>query len=84
MDKEHVANVIKDLYLKFGDSDYIGEEVTQLEHAIQTAMLAEKDNMDTNMILAAFLHDIGHLLILQDKSAGHKMKDFGCILCYQW
>ena len=31
------------LYKKYGDNDYLGEPVNQLEHAIQCAMLAEKE-----------------------------------------
>ena len=31
------------LYKKYGHNDYLGEPVNQLEHAIQCAMLAEKE-----------------------------------------
>ena len=50
------------LYKKYGQSDYIGENVSQVEHMIQAAMLAEEDNQPIEVILAAFLHDIGHLI----------------------
>lgn len=50
------------LYLKYGNKNYIGEEVSQLEHAQQAAVLAEKDNYCKEFIIGAFLHDIGHLL----------------------
>lgn len=42
--------------------DYIGEAVTQLEHALQCAQLAEKQTQDIELIMAALFHDIGHLL----------------------
>lgn len=42
--------------------DYIGEPVSQLEHALQCAQLARNDNADEETIIAALLHDIGHLL----------------------
>lgn len=45
-----------------GDSEYGGESVTQLEHALQCAMLAEQDGASTELIVASLLHDIGHLL----------------------
>ena len=32
------------LFDKHGDQDYIGENVTQLEHAVQCAMMAEKED----------------------------------------
>ena len=39
-----------------------GEGVTELQHALQTASLAEGDDAPNNLIVAALLHDIGHLL----------------------
>jgi len=45
-----------------GQSAYFGEPVTQLEHALQCAQLATDSGADEEMILAALLHDIGHLL----------------------
>jgi predicted HD phosphohydrolase len=41
------------------DADYIGEGVSQLHHALQCATLA-KGQTDTELVLAALLHDIGH------------------------
>ncbi len=39
-----------------------GEAVTQLEHALQAATLARESDASPQMIAAALLHDIGHLL----------------------
>ena len=44
-----------------GHSQYGGEAVTQLEHALQTALLAEQHNASASLISAALLHDFGHL-----------------------
>jgi phosphonate degradation associated HDIG domain protein len=41
---------------------YSGEPVTQLEHALQSAQLAERAGADAALITAAFLHDLGHLI----------------------
>ncbi len=41
---------------------YAGEPVTQTEHALQCALLAERDKSDSPLIAAALLHDLGHLL----------------------
>ncbi len=49
------------LYDQFGQEDYIGEPVSQLEHMCQAARLAEEEGYDAEVILAAFFHDIGHL-----------------------
>ena len=45
-----------------GDSQYGGEAVTQVEHALQSATLAEQAGAPPSLIVAALLHDIGHLL----------------------
>ena len=57
-------NEIFFLYEKYGKYDYIGEEISQLEHMIQAAMLAEEDGQPEFVILAALFHDIGHLVVL--------------------
>ncbi|HVW95527.1 MAG TPA: HDIG domain-containing protein [Mucilaginibacter sp.] len=56
-----IVNEIFSLYDRFGDEDYIGEPVSQLEHMSQAAALAEEEGYDDEVILAAFFHDIGHL-----------------------
>lgn len=64
MEKEKAAAIADDifmLYEKFGEADYIGEPVSQLEHMCQAAQLAEEEGYDDEVILAAFFHDIGHL-----------------------
>ncbi len=53
---------IEYLFAKNGDEQYSGEPVTQLEHALQTAYFAERDGADDELITAALLHDLGHLL----------------------
>jgi phosphonate degradation associated HDIG domain protein len=50
------------LYAERGAAEYHGEAVTQLEHALQTAQLAEQAGADPQLIVAALLHDVGHLL----------------------
>ena len=50
------------LFAEHGDEQYSGEPVTQLEHALQTACFAERDGADDELITAALLHDLGHLL----------------------
>lgn len=41
---------------------YIGEPVSQLEHALQCAALARVANAAPEEVLAALFHDIGHLV----------------------
>lgn len=53
---------IEALFARRGGEQYAGEPVTQLEHALQTALLAERAGADDELVAAALLHDVGHLL----------------------
>jgi 2-amino-1-hydroxyethylphosphonate dioxygenase (glycine-forming) len=50
------------LYEKNGSDEYVGEPVSILEHSFQAAQMAENEGFEEDVILAAFLHDIGHFL----------------------
>ncbi|WP_448119542.1 phosphonate degradation HD-domain oxygenase [Pseudomonas serbica] len=58
---EQVIAEVFALYERFGDSDYIGEPVSQIEHMSQAAQLAMAEGFDDEVVLAAFFHDIGHI-----------------------
>ena len=53
---------IESLFQRRGHEQYSGEPVTQLEHALQTAALAEAAGADDELVTASLLHDLGHLL----------------------
>ncbi len=53
---------IEALFTRRGHEQYSGERVTQLEHALQTAALAEAAGSDDELVTACLLHDLGHLL----------------------
>lgn len=63
-----VVEEIFGLYDKFGDADYIGEPVSQIEHMSQSAQLAINEGFDDEVILAAFFHDIGHICVMSNSS----------------
>ena len=68
-----VVEEVFGLYKKFGDADYIGEPVSQMEHMSQSAQLAIDEGFDDEVILAAFFHDIGHICVMDgqgDESMG--------------
>lgn len=58
-----IAEEIIDLLLSNGGSEYIGEPVTKLEHMVQSAEIAADRGMGEDLILAALLHDIGHICV---------------------
>ena len=80
MPKEEIqrsVNEILSLYQRFGNEDYIGEPVSQIEHMCQCAQLAEEGGFDDEVILAAFFHDIGHLL--EHVMPSDQMDGFGVV-----
>lgn len=70
-----VETIVK-LYEQRGAEQYGAEAVSQLEHALQCAALAEEAESTPTLITAAFLHDLGHLVHdLGDDAAEHGVDD---------
>lgn len=63
---------LTDLFKQLGGLSY-GEDVSQLEHALQTAHHAKVDGAAPELVAAALLHDIGHLL----QKIGENAADLG-------
>jgi phosphonate degradation associated HDIG domain protein len=59
---------IRGLFDQYGQLAYSGEPVTQLEHALQSGALAESGGATDELVAAAFLHDLGHLLNRQGET----------------
>lgn len=55
-------NILFERLQQRGDERYTGEPVTHLEHALQCAALAQTAKASDALVVAALLHDIGHLL----------------------
>lgn len=72
---EKIADEIFALYDKHGNADYIGESISQIEHMCQCAQLAQKSGYEEDVILAAFFHDLGHLL--EPASENNNMGGYG-------
>lgn len=58
------------LFVEAGRRAY-GESVTQLAHALQCAALARHDRADDEVVVAALLHDIGHLMEREEDRPEH-------------
>ena len=65
---QEILDEVFGLYEKFGNADYIGEPVSQIEHMSQAAQLAIQEGFDDEVILAAFFHDIGHICVMQNEA----------------
>jgi phosphonate degradation associated HDIG domain protein len=77
-----VVEEITELFERGGAEAYFGERVTQLQHALQAAHCAVEAKADDELVVAALLHDIGHLL------GGNFHADIGVIdhdrSCVDW
>ncbi len=58
---EAFVDEILQLYEQRGSRRY-AERLSQTDHAVQTALLAEGEGADDALVAAALLHDVGHLL----------------------
>jgi phosphonate degradation associated HDIG domain protein len=56
------------LFARRGAAQYSGEPVTQLEHALQSAHLAEQSDASDELVTACLLHDLGHILAEQGET----------------
>src|SRR5579862_5146783 len=57
--------IVDEIYRLFearGDDAYFGEAISQTEHGLQAAHLARQEGASDSLIVAALLHDVGHLL----------------------
>lgn len=63
-----------------GTRDYIGESVSQLEHALQCAYFAKQAGHSDEVVFASLLHDIGHFA---SASKQHQMADLG-VVHHEW
>lgn len=81
MDREQssmgTVDEILTLFRKRGDTAYYGEAVSQTEHALQAADLATREGAPDALIVAALLHDVGHLLHDQGEGIAEQGVDAG-------
>ena len=54
------VRVITDLFAAEGAREYLGEAVTQAQHMLQAASLAEGAGAAPELVAGALLHDVGH------------------------
>ena len=57
-----ISDRIVEIFAARGGDAYFGEPVSQLEHALQAAHHAAGDAAPDWLVVAALVHDIGHLL----------------------
>lgn len=65
------------LFAEQGESDYVGEAVSQLQHAVQCAHHASAAGAEPAVVAGALLHDVGHMLGLRFPGRYERMGDCG-------
>ena len=70
-----IIDTIIELFARKGATAYHGEAVSQGEHALQSAHLAEREGAPDRLVVAALLHDVGHLLDGQDEDLARRGVD---------
>lgn len=58
-----VTDEILEVFAKRGSGAYFGESVSMVEHALQAAYFAQAAAAPPSLVVAALLHDIGHLVV---------------------
>ncbi|MGP0069043.1 MAG: phosphonate degradation HD-domain oxygenase [Isosphaeraceae bacterium] len=66
-----VEDIVR-LFARRGETAYHGEAVSQAEHGLQAAELAEQEGAPDALVVAALLHDVGHLLDGQDEDLANR------------
>jgi phosphonate degradation associated HDIG domain protein len=59
---QELLDEIHQLFEQRGARAYMGEAVSEQEHALQSALAAEQEHAPDWQVVAALLHDVGHLL----------------------
>lgn len=77
MQTPELQQVIINIFRKHGSIVY-GEECSVLSHSVQSGLIARDRGFDEELILGAFLHDIGHLCPLeQEEGDFERMGEYG-------
>jgi phosphonate degradation associated HDIG domain protein len=67
-----IVDEIAGLFADRGREAYLGEQVSIAEHMLQTADAAVRGDAPANLVAAALLHDVGHLVhTMATDSADH-------------
>jgi phosphonate degradation associated HDIG domain protein len=57
-----ISDEVFEIFGRRGSGAYFGEHVSMTEHALQAAYFARQESAPPALVLAALLHDIGHLV----------------------
>ena len=58
-----ITDEILEVFAKRGAGAYFGESVSMTEHGLQAAYFARSAGAPPSLVIAALLHDVGHLVV---------------------
>lgn len=76
MNTQNIVEQVTFLFRQFGNETY-GEGMSVLSHSVQSAEIAEASGLDDELVMAALLHDIGHIYPLAKDEHVEMMDLFG-------
>lgn len=82
--------MLAELYTSAAADELYDEVVTEREHALQSAALATSVGAPPPLIAAALLHDVGHLIVLDNRPLGeelagdHRHEEAGASFLSRW
>ena len=83
MNQEQTIAFIRERLEEGSNRQYGSEPVSELEHALQCAALAQKDGAADELVVAALLHDFGRMVVedeeLPDSVEDHATADAGAV-----
>jgi [1-hydroxy-2-(trimethylamino)ethyl]phosphonate dioxygenase len=59
----NIADEVFRIFQRRGNDAYFGEHISVTEHSLQAAYFAREESAPSSLVLAALLHDIGHLVV---------------------
>ncbi len=65
------------LFEQHGTAYYGGEAISQTAHALQCALLAEQAGESEAVVVAALLHDVGHLMLAESSTTDMRHQEAG-------
>ncbi len=72
---QNLCAQLRNMISQKGGDLYGGEAVTQEQHALQCAELASREGADKALVVAALLHDVGHLVQDDFEAAQNRGED---------
>ncbi|MDX1739056.1 MAG: phosphodiesterase [Alphaproteobacteria bacterium] len=62
VNRENLVDFLIEMFNTAGQAEYLGEAISQSDHMLQCAVVADQFDAPDHLILASLLHDVGHFM----------------------